>query len=207
MIMRAAHSLKLMNLIVRDKGSIMRRFLPWLAAKPGFIDWCVLVEDIWTTVRAASQSGIAAYRPMAFQREAPGQQEVRWQLAGAVDPHLPFLIVDEPQSGVRIPEASARDHANGVLAFASVTIAVRDPRAFQEKLDTYLGEPLKGPPIQVVQESTRSRQGLRRVDLAGPVTSPVRLDSARTSNAEIWIVPASSAPYLNTEVDGVSNAA
>jgi catechol 2,3-dioxygenase-like lactoylglutathione lyase family enzyme len=95
----------------------------------GFIDWALLPSAIEEDLDIARAQGVALTGPVAGGRTRPDGQRIEWQMGLPHDPELPFLCGDVTPRGLRVPEGASREHANGVLGIAGITIAVADIEA------------------------------------------------------------------------------
>jgi catechol 2,3-dioxygenase-like lactoylglutathione lyase family enzyme len=93
----------------------------------GLIDWALLPDAIADDIATARAHGVDLEGPVAGGRRRPDGQEVAWQMGLPATPDLPFLCGDVTPRALRVPEgADVRQHANGVVGIAGLTVAVRD---------------------------------------------------------------------------------
>ncbi|MET1537310.1 VOC family protein, partial [Burkholderia sola] len=93
-------------------------------------------------------------------RVRPDGAQLLWQTARHATPDLPFLCGDITPRALRVPEGNVREHPNGALGVASLTVAVHD-------LDASLGryKALLGPGLQETADSEGVRLALPGFDL------------------------------------------
>ena len=125
-------------LVVFEDGSYFE-LIAWKAPAPeerwwqwlqrhgeGIVDFALLPPDAGEVVRAAAQRGLVLEGPIDGGRVRPDGERLRWQVARAPSPDLPFLCGDLTPRRLRVPEGTARVHPNGAQGVASLAIAVRD---------------------------------------------------------------------------------
>ncbi|MEO7911584.1 MAG: VOC family protein [Roseiflexaceae bacterium] len=92
----------------------------------GLIDFALLPTTIEADLAAARERGLAIEGPFPGGRLRPDRQQVDWQTGRAPTPDLPFLCGDVTPRALRVPEGTARKHANGVTGIVGLTVAVAD---------------------------------------------------------------------------------
>jgi hypothetical protein len=68
-------------------------------------------------------------------------QQLIWKTARAQTNDLPFLCGDVTPRVLRVPDGAVRQHANGVIGIASITIAVQDLALSVERYQLLLNTP------------------------------------------------------------------
>jgi len=103
----------------------------------------------------------------------PDGQRLVWQIGTPPSPELPFLCGDITPRALRVPEGDVRQHANGVLGVASLTVAVGDLDAGLARYAALLGQagerlPLTGLGLQQARFSLGTASLLLVAPAAGP---------------------------------------
>lgn len=115
------------------------------AAGEGLIDFALLPDDTGRVIEQARRRGLAMTGPTDGGRRRPDGEELRWQTGLPPSPNLPFLCSDVTPRALRVPEGQAREHANGVVGIAGVTVAVEDMAVAIEEYAALLG--VAAPPM------------------------------------------------------------
>jgi catechol 2,3-dioxygenase-like lactoylglutathione lyase family enzyme len=105
----------------------------------GMIDFALLPTMIEVDLAAARERGLAIEGPFPGGRLRPDGQQVAWQSGRTLTPDLPFLCGDVTPRPLRVPDGSARAHANGVTGIAGLTVAVADLGASVSRYRALLG--------------------------------------------------------------------
>lgn len=105
----------------------------------GLIDFALLPTTIEADLAAARERGLAIEGPFPGGRLRPDGQQVAWQTGRAPTPDMPFLCGDVTPRALRVPEGTARTHANGVTGIVSLTVAVADLGASVSRYRALLG--------------------------------------------------------------------
>lgn len=137
----------------------------------GLVDYALLPGDIARDVAGAQARGLGLEGPAAGGRVRPDGQRIEWQTAHADASDLPFLCGDITPRSLRVPEGAARQHANGVLGVAAITIAVADLDASLARYGALLDGAPASPPALVAGlgiRMTAARLGGAQIVLAGP---------------------------------------
>jgi hypothetical protein len=92
----------------------------------GLVDYALLPTSTAQAVADAQARGLELEGPLAGVRLRPDGARLEWQTARAPTCDLPFLCGDVTPRALRVPEGEARQHANGALAVAAITVAVAD---------------------------------------------------------------------------------
>lgn len=120
-LLRFAGSGGLLGFFARRRNDIYARFMPWLGAPAGPIDWCVRVTSLDQTVKAWEAHDIGCLGSEEFERSLPDGRIAEWRLGGVEDTDLPFLLEDISDRMIRVPNRSAK-HPNGALGIRRLTI-------------------------------------------------------------------------------------
>jgi hypothetical protein len=115
------------------------------AAGEGLVDFALLPDDTGQVIAQASRRGLNMTGPTDGGRQRPDGQQLRWQTGLPPSANLPFLCGDVTPRALRVPEGEAREHANGVVGIAGVTVAVEDIAVAREEYAALLG--VAAPPI------------------------------------------------------------
>ncbi len=105
----------------------------------GLVDYALLPGDIAQDVAGAQARGLDLEGPNPGGRVRPDGERIEWQTARAAASDLPFLCGDITPRSLRVPEGAARQHANGALGVAALTIAVADLDASAARYRALLG--------------------------------------------------------------------
>jgi catechol 2,3-dioxygenase-like lactoylglutathione lyase family enzyme len=106
----------------------------------GLIDYALLPESTADDVAAARSRGANYEGPTDGGRLRPDGVRLEWQTARATTPDLPFLCGDLTPRELRAPAGDLRQHANGAIGVAGITIAVHDAAASLERYRALLGD-------------------------------------------------------------------
>ncbi len=107
-------------------------------AGSGFADFALLPQNMQADLEEAKSRGFAAGPIEPGSRVTPEGQRAEWQTARAPTSDVPFLCGDTTPRKFRVPEGSVRDHANGVLGIAAITVAVSNLETSKERYRTLL---------------------------------------------------------------------
>jgi catechol 2,3-dioxygenase-like lactoylglutathione lyase family enzyme len=138
----------------------------------GLIDYALLPSSTAQDVADAQARGLELEGPNAGGRVRPDGQRLEWQTAHAATADLPFLCGDITPRSLRVPEGEARQHANGALGVAGITVAVADLDASAARYRALLGEPARTAQPAVLAglgiRMAAVRLGAAQVTLASP---------------------------------------
>ncbi|MGE0803158.1 MAG: VOC family protein [Lautropia sp.] len=140
------------ELIAFQRRSPEHRWWKWEPGVRGFIDYCLVTDDLDSDRARFGEAGAAIGEPRALTRKRPDGFQLHWEIAVPVDPlgtSAPFLIRDGTPRSERVPAAPA--HRNGVRGVATLTIAARDPDAVGRWASAMPGlkvEPLRSESLQ-----------------------------------------------------------
>ncbi len=126
-----------------------RRVRQWSQAAEGLVDFALLPEAIEADVAAARGRGLALSDPQAGSRLRPDGQEVAWQFAFPDALDLPFLCGDVTPRKLRVPPGAARQHRNGALGVAKVSVGALGMAHTLERYRALLGHPPTGHEFQL----------------------------------------------------------
>lgn len=101
------------------------RWWQWLQAHgQDLVDFALHPGDVKDVVERAGAGGLALEGPLDGGRARPDGELLKWQIARAATPDLPFLCGDITPRPLRVPPGALRRHPNGVTGVASVTLVV-----------------------------------------------------------------------------------
>jgi catechol 2,3-dioxygenase-like lactoylglutathione lyase family enzyme len=196
-VYRALNAAGLMGSVAAKRKDMLHRFLPWIGARQGAIDWCIRVDDIRDAVCRLRDAGVEMVDETEFDRERPDGQVARWLLAGPRDVRLPFLIEDLTPVEIRVPFRDLSTHPNGVTGIRRLVLPHEAKAAFERAL----GRVLRAEPGSMTDESAplgsatvgTSRQEEipkepYRLELLRPGGNDEDLDPNETFDASIKIV-------------------
>ncbi|MBI2940142.1 MAG: VOC family protein [Chloroflexi bacterium] len=128
----------------RDAGELSETYL---ATGGGLIDFALRSDDLAGDVAALAARGLL-FDVVDGHRLRPDGQSIAWRMAlpaaeGGVP--VPFLIQDVTPRSLRVPDGRAREHANGAIGVASVSIAVDDLGTAGDAYAVLLGSRLPTP--------------------------------------------------------------
>lgn len=129
-LFRGLHSVGLIPSAAAKRDDVLQRFLPWIGAPAGAIDWCIRVDDLRTTIAALRAKGLEMIDEMPFERKRPDGEVAKWLLAGPRDVRLPFLIEDLTPVEIRVPSREHSDHPNGVRGIRRIVLPQTSKDAF-----------------------------------------------------------------------------
>ena len=128
----------------------------------GLVDFALLPGSTSQALAEARERGLdTLIGPVDGGRVRPDGAQLLWQTARHATPDLPFLCGDVTPRALRVPEGSVREHPNGALGVASLTVAVHDLQASLDRYRALLGP---GLPLQRV-DSRSARLALPGFDL------------------------------------------
>jgi catechol 2,3-dioxygenase-like lactoylglutathione lyase family enzyme len=92
----------------------------------GLVDYALLPTEVERDYDALRERGLEIDGPIDGGRTRLDGQQVVWKNARAKTSDLPFLCGDVTPRVLRVPEGEVREHANGVVGVAGITVVVRD---------------------------------------------------------------------------------
>jgi catechol 2,3-dioxygenase-like lactoylglutathione lyase family enzyme len=126
-------------------------------AGEGLVDYAVLPGDIAQDIAEARARGLEIAGPTPGGRVRPDGERVEWDIGRPAAAALPFLCGDRTPRPLRVPAGAARQHPNGVVGIAAITIVVADLEATVGQYLALLGEHvLVAPPALVAGLGLRS---------------------------------------------------
>ena len=132
----------------------------------GFVDFALLPQDLPAAIAQAQARGLADIRgPLPGGRDRPDGVHVAWQTARQARHDLPFLCADLTPRALRVAEGPVRQHRNGALGIAQVTVAVPDVQASLARYRALLGDEairdeevlLDGARVRLIRDEARLR--------------------------------------------------
>jgi hypothetical protein len=113
-------------------------------AGPGFVDFALLPTNLEADLKEARFRGFSASEIEPGGRVTPSGERIEWETVRPHSNDLPFLCADITPRSLRVPEGDVRNHPNGALGIARLTVAVRDLPASIEHYRAVLPEGLSG---------------------------------------------------------------
>jgi catechol 2,3-dioxygenase-like lactoylglutathione lyase family enzyme len=105
----------------------------------GMIDLALRSDSFEADLERLRREGIRAEGPIPGGRTTMDGEAISWQIALPAPKELPFLCADITDRELRVPTGPARDHANGVVGVAAVTVAVRSVETSSARYRALLG--------------------------------------------------------------------
>jgi len=93
-------------------------------AGPGFVDFALLPAKMEADLEEAKARGFQVGPIEPGSRLTPEGKRAEWQTARPPTADLPFLCGDVTPRFLRVPEGEVRDHLNGAIGIAKITVAV-----------------------------------------------------------------------------------
>ena len=109
------------------------------ASGEGLVDYALLPSAAEADIAAARARGVAYEGPTDGGRLRPDGQQVSWQLGMPPTADLPFLCGDVTPRELRVPGGAVRQHPNGVIGIAGLTVAMNDLEASVARYRALLG--------------------------------------------------------------------
>jgi hypothetical protein len=128
-----------LELIAFKRAAPEHHWYRYSALGEGLIDFALLPTTIEADLAAARERGLAIEGPFPGGRLRPDGQQVAWQTGRTQTSDLPFLCGDVTSRALRVPEGTARTHANGVTGVVGLTVAVADLGASVSRYRALLG--------------------------------------------------------------------
>lgn len=140
------------------------RWWQWLQSQgEGLVDFALHPVNVKDVVERARAGGLALEGPLDGGRARPDGELLKWQIARAATPDLPFLCGDITPRALRVQHGALRQHANGVRGVASVTLVVDHLEVTLAGYQALLGkDALRTAPLRL------AGTGLRLASLALP---------------------------------------
>ena len=111
----------------------------------GLVDYALPPPDPAQALADARARGLHTLTgPLDGGRLRPDGARLRWQTARHATPDVPFLCGDLTPRALRVPEGSVRQHPNGALGVAEVTVAVHNLDATLARYRALLGAQADG---------------------------------------------------------------
>ena len=162
---------------------MLHRFLPWIGAPAGAIDWCIRVDDIRATIQQLRDAGVEMVDEMEFERERPDGKVAKWLLAGPRDVRFPFFIEDLTPVEIRVPFREHSVHPNGVTGIARLV----SPPAAKEAFEQTMGRALGSVAIASADDAGRF-QGRYALELLRPEGADEELAPNQTCGVSLKLV-------------------
>ncbi|MEM7135310.1 MAG: VOC family protein [Myxococcota bacterium] len=184
---RALSSVGLLHRIARARDDMLGRFLPWLGAAAGPVDWCIRVDDLASAMQELRHSGMDVIEPQAFERTRPDGQVARWWLGGPRDARLPFFIEDQTPVEVRVPNVEGAFHPNGAAGIRTLELPSPILRDVEAMLGVLAEDREKPGTLTNVGLSVSSSPGPFGLRILG-ANDPIDLDPRKTFRTRIRLV-------------------
>ena len=140
----------------------------------GLIDYALLPSSTAEVVAEARSRGLELDGPIDGGRVRPDGERLAWQTARATTSDLPFLCGDITPRSLRVPQGAARQHANGAIGVAGLTVVVADLTASVARYQALLGNAAEiGQPAAIAGLGIRAaavQLGAARITLAAPAS-------------------------------------
>jgi catechol 2,3-dioxygenase-like lactoylglutathione lyase family enzyme len=95
----------------------------------GLVDYALLPSEVERDFDAVRARGLELEGPTDGGRTRLDGQQLVWKTARGYTSDLPFLCGDVTPRALRVPEGEVRQHDNGAVGVAGITIAVADLNA------------------------------------------------------------------------------
>jgi hypothetical protein len=164
---------------------MLHRFLPWIGAPEGAIDWCIRVDDIRTAIRRLREAGVEMVDESEFQRERPDGEVAKWLLAGPRDTRLPFFIEDLTPTEIRVPFRQLSTHPNGVTGIRRLVLPGDAKAAFERAL----GRVLRTEPGSMPESAPLGNVTIESCSPPGMLEAPYRLELSRPGSGDADLEP------------------
>lgn len=196
-LFRGLHAAGLTQRAAARRDDMLQRFLPWIGAPAGSIDWCIRVDDLRTTVAALRAAGLEMIDEMPFERKRPDGEVAKWLLAGPRDARLPFFIEDLTPVEIRVPSREHSAHPNGVRGIRRIVLPQTSKEAFDQSMGVVLRADARSSSEEpdalgtVVIGGSDRLDGLGHrfaIELLRPDQPDTRLDPKQTCGVSIQLV-------------------
>jgi hypothetical protein len=187
---RALNAAGLVGRVASKRGDMLHRFLPWIGAPAGAIDWCIRVDDIHATIQQLRDAGVEMVDEMEFERERPDGKAAKWLLAGPRDVRFPFFIEDLTPVEIRVPFREHSVHPNGVTGIARLVLLPAAKEAFEQTIGRELrGEPGALGSVTIASADDAGRfQGRYALELLRPEGADEELAPNQTCGVSLKLV-------------------
>ncbi|WP_164940891.1 VOC family protein [Bradyrhizobium zhanjiangense] len=178
-----------LELIAFKRPNDQHRWWDVAQAGGGFIDFCVVSDDVAADIRAFRDAGAKVNDPVPGGRVRTDGVKLSWVTASAPKPFMfqvPFFIQDHTPREERIPKQ--KNHANGVAGIASITVATDDVARVRGWWSPVLHQP--GADIQrdeIDAAGVRFIAGTHALDFVGPRSASSPIDA--------WLKARGPSPY------------
>lgn len=127
------------GLIGKGHSPMEQRFRRRAEHGLGLIDYALVCDDLDEDLERLRREGIRVEGPITGGRSATENEAVSWRIALAVPKELPFLCADVTDRELRVPSGAAREHVNGVIGIAGITVGVRSVEISSARYRAMLG--------------------------------------------------------------------
>jgi hypothetical protein len=166
-----------LELIAFKRPNNQHRWWDVAQAGGGFIDICMVTDDLAADIRAFRDAGVKINDPVPGGRVRPDGFKISWVVAFAPKPFMaqvPFFIQDHTPREERIP--TEKSHPNGVTGIASITVATDDVKRVRGWWSPALRQPgadIQRPEIDAA--GVRFMSGTHVIDFVEPrgASSPI----------------------------------
>lgn len=137
----------------------------------GLVDFALLPADTEAVLAAARARGLLTLTgPINGGRVRPDGERLKWQSARHATPDLPFLCGDITPRSLRVPQGDVRQHANGALGIAALSVAVHDIEVSLSRFAALLGQSEIEPTVDAGICRAVIELGLFRIQLLSPMS-------------------------------------
>jgi catechol 2,3-dioxygenase-like lactoylglutathione lyase family enzyme len=180
-----------------EPGPAERWYNVLTAHGEGFMDFALIPEDVPRAIEAARARGLPMHGPVDGSRVRPDGRELRWQTGRQTTFDLPFFCGDVTPRELRVPEGSVRQHGNGALGVASLTVGVHDVDVSRARYRALLGSPelTVGETRLVLRPRIAAREGTCAMQIRTSMPAKAGLlDPALAHGAAMELTPPQDAP-------------
>lgn len=168
------------------KQNMYWRLLRWISGDTGFVDWCVRVDDVKSTLDHWAQENVDLIQPEMFCRLRPDGKNVKWYLSAAKDFNLPFILEDITPIDLRVPLNDTTNHSNGAIGIYQIDLYVDDV----ETITTLHKRLCIGERAKVSLKHKTAQSPRISLKLLCTDTTPCKLNTKKSHNASILMIPA-----------------
>lgn len=112
------------ELKVEQISAAERHMRSWEAVGEGLVDFALVPAAIEEVIAEARRRELTLEGPLPGGRVRPDGRQVSWQFGIPDAFDLPFLCADVTPRALRVPEGTARAHANGVTGITGILVLV-----------------------------------------------------------------------------------
>jgi catechol 2,3-dioxygenase-like lactoylglutathione lyase family enzyme len=127
------------RLTAGSKRGMEARFRARAVRGEGLLDFALRAESLDPFLELLRREGLRAEGPVKGSRTGETGETASWSMAFPRARELPFLCADITPTERRVPTGEAREHANGALGIASLTLAVTSLESSSARYRALLG--------------------------------------------------------------------